>query len=483
MPSEFTKTWDCRHPRSTGTAKWCYMPVIVSEAVAVERCDVVVIGGGPGGSTTAALLAKRGRKVVLLERDRFPRFHIGESLLPASAPVLRELGLELELDRRFVRKYSARFLDDGADPSSPEATARYQFDEAFPPAIPYAWQVSRDEFDHLLLRNAESRGADVREGWRAREALWEGDTVVGVEADDATGARHVIRASVVVDATGRDALIARRHRDRARIAGLDKTAIFSQFRGGFRHSGNDAGQIEIIILAGTNDDGSTPGWAWYIPFLDGRSSAGFVLSTEVLRKLAPDARDHMQPSDLGHAREYEPRARDSSERLEAIFAAQIDRSPWMKQLLQGAERIEPVRAAADYSFRVSELAGNGWIAVGDSGGFLDPLFSTGAHMAMGGGQRAAEVIDLALEDGDVRAERFAGWSREVRRAGDLFLGAVQSFYRGELRSLLFARDQRSVLRRTITSMLAGDVFHDERTAALWVGYFRERFPVDLTPQS
>ena len=148
----------------------------------------------------------------------------------------------------------------------------------------------------------------------------------------------------------------------------------------------------------------------------------------------------------------------------------------MKKLIGDSKKIEPVRAAADFSFRVEELAGDGWLAVGDSGGFLDPLFSTGAHMAMGGGLRAADAIDAALTAGDVSAARFAEYSRAVRRAGDLFLGAVQSFYRGELRDLLFHPDQRPTLRKTITSMLAGDVFHDEKLPALWVGYFHERFP-------
>lgn len=441
-----------------------------------EQCDVVVVGGGPGGSTTAARLRQLGRRVILLERVRFPRFHIGESLLPASTPVLRALGLEEELDKRFIRKYSARFLDDGADdPFAPEATARYLFSDAFPPSIPHAWQVTRADFDELLLRNAQRLGADVREGWRAHRAILEGTNVVGVEALDPEGKPHVLRSRMVVDATGREALLSRQHRDKVRIPGLDKTAVFSQFRGGFRNPGIDAGQIEIIIMPG--GDPGTPGWGWYIPFKDGRSSAGFVLSSDVVKRDAPDLPSHVEPPSLGHPREYEPRPQASSDRLEAIFAEQIARSPSMRTLLGDAPRIEPVRAAADYSFRVRDLAGDGWVAVGDSAGFIDPLFSTGAHLAMGGGFRAAEIIDRAIADGDVGRHRFESYVRTALRAADLFLGAVQSFYRGELRHLLFTRDQRSVLRRTITSMLAGDVFHEEGEAPLWVPTLSERFPV------
>jgi len=162
-----------------------------------------------------------------------------------------------------------------------------------------------------------------------------------------------------------------------------------------------------------------------------------------------------------------------------LFDACIERSPWMKHLVGQSPKLEPVRAAADFSFRVDRLAGDGWLAVGDAAGFLDPLFSTGAHLAMGGGQRAARVIDEALRDNDTTAVRFAEFAQSLRKAGDLFLGAVQSFYRGELRDLLFHPDQRPALRKTITSMLAGDVFHDQAEPALWVGYFREHFPPRL----
>src|SRR4051794_34781465 len=152
-----------------------------------EELDVVVIGGGPGGSTAAALLAQRGRRVVVLEQQRFPRFHIGESLLPSSAPVLAMLGVTEEMDRRFIRKYSARFLDDSVDIESPDAVSRYAFSEAFPPSVPFAWEVSRAEFDELLLRRAAALGADVREGWRVERPIFEGTTVVGVEASGPGG--------------------------------------------------------------------------------------------------------------------------------------------------------------------------------------------------------------------------------------------------------------------------------------------------------
>ena len=446
---------------------------------AVEETEVVVIGGGPGGSTTAARLAQLGRRAIVLERARFPRFHIGESLLPCSLPVLRTLGVHEAIDRTFIRKYSARFLDDDAGVDGPDAMARYQFDEAFPPSLPYAWQVSRDGFDALLLDNAARLGAEVRQGWRVRRALMEGPAVVGVVADDPSGVSRTIRARVVVDATGRESLLtgaSAKAGSHQRITGLDKTAIFTHVRGGHRNQGIDEGQIEIVILAGANEDRSNPGWAWFIPFKDGRSSVGFVLSSEALRGRVRDAgaliaRGGPSP------REYEGRSPEQVARLDAVFRQEVERSPWMRKLIGDAPYVGEVRAAADYSFRVERLAGDGWLAVGDSTGFLDPLFSTGANLAIVGGDRAATAIDAALAQGDVSAARFEDYARSIRAAQDLFLGAVQSFYRGDLRGLLFAKDQRSTLRKTITSMLAGDVFHDPVKPALWASYFRERFPV------
>jgi flavin-dependent dehydrogenase len=447
-----------------------------------EDFEVVVVGGGPGGSTTAARLAQHGRRVLVLERDRFPRFHIGESLLPSSTPVLAELGLFEELDRLFVRKYSARFLDDGAGVGGPDSEARYAFAEAFPPAVPHAWEVTRAELDDLLLRNAARLGAEIREGVRVSRVLREGsgedDPVVGVEVETAEGVTRRIGARVVVDATGRDALLARGRRDKRRVPGLDKTAVFTQIQGGHRNAGIDEGQIEITILAGRNPDGTTPGWAWFIPFKDGRTSCGFVLSTPLVEAFMKGGRAALGDA-FGEVREYDEPSTDTRDKLTALFDACLERSPWMRHFMGDAPRIEPIRAAADFSFRVDRLYGDGWLAVGDAAGFLDPLFSTGAHLAIGGGDLAARSIDAALRASDVRAVRFEKYGRDLRRAADLFLGAVQSFYRGELRALLFARDQRPALRKTITSMLAGDVFHAEDGAALWVGYFRERFPAQV----
>ncbi|MFI5302764.1 MAG: NAD(P)/FAD-dependent oxidoreductase, partial [Polyangiales bacterium] len=320
-----------------------------------------------------------------------------------------------------------------------------------------------------------------------REAIVdERDRVIGVVAVDREGVVHRITAKVVVDATGREALVAKHKRTRHRVPGLDKTAIFTQFRGGFRNPGDDAGQIEILVLdhAEARAAGQTAGWGWYIPFKDGRSSAGFVLPTSTLRTgfeglPISHARDDVAAGAGTDELTTRAQADSTSERLEPTYRALVARSPWMQTLLEGTTRLEPVRAAADYSFRVSEVAGDGWIAVGDAGGFLDPLFSSGANLALAGAVRGAEGSDAALVAGDVSRARFDRYDRDVRAAAALFLGPVQAFYRGELQTYLFAEKPREIVRKMITTMLAGDVFPRSKDEARWVPFFRERFPATL----
>lgn len=415
-------------------------------APAMQDCDVLILGGGPGGSTLAATLAPRGVRAIVLERERFPRFHIGESLLPKSMEVIQKLGLAEAMDQRFLRKYGARFLC-----SETRRVAAYRFAEAFDPTYPYAYEVQRADFDELLLRHAAARGADVREEWEARDVIFEGGRAVGVRARDLRGARGertpevTLRAPVVVDATGRDTFLATRTRRKATIARLDKTAFYSHYRGAFRQEGEDEGNIQIVIFE--------HGWFWFIPFKGELTSVGFVASS-----------DHV-------------RARPKGETLDAFFDRTVGLSSWATEFLAGAERLRPVSAVADYSYRIDQLAGDGWLFVGDAGGFLDPLFSTGAHLAMKGADLAAPVIERALASGDTSRAAFADYEIAIREAVDMFLGAVQGFYEGSLRELIFAESQRTAMRKLVTSMLSGDVFHPAENRPIWTGFLRGRYPV------
>jgi flavin-dependent dehydrogenase len=384
----------------------------------------------------AAALAKHGRQVVLLERERFPRFHLGESLLPASMPVLDRIGVLEAARARFLVKHGAHFhAADGR-------RARYGFEHAHGATADNGWalQVARDELDELLLRHAASLGVEVREEWEATRVVLEGGRAVAVEARDAGGRTETLHASFVVDATGREAMMAHATQTSSRISGLDKTALFTHVRGAWRDEGERAGDIQVVLFDG--------GWVWLIPFADGRTSVGAVVGRAW----------------IANAPAREP---------EAMLDRALREAPTAARMLEGAERMFTPRATADFSTRVRDLSGDGWVAIGDAGGFIDPLFSTGAHLAICGGALAADAIDAALTEGDVARSRFAAWEAEIRRASDTFVGLVQAFYDGALAQYLFVEPQHPVLKKSITSLLSGDVFGDD---ARWRRDLRERFP-------
>jgi flavin-dependent dehydrogenase len=220
--------------------------------------------------------------------------------------------------------------------------------------------------------------------------------------------------------------------------------VFTQVRGAWRGEGERAGDIQIVVVRSEE-----PWWLWLIPFADGRTSVGAVVSPGWLR---------------AHAEAKGP---------EAILDAALSECPAAAAMLAGSERLFEPRATADFSFRVRALHGPGWLAIGDASGFIDPLFSTGAHLAMHGALRAAEAIDAALSDGDLSPARFDDWEREMRHGAELYLGAVQAFYAGDLTSYLFAEPQHPFLRRAITTLLSGEVFDVE---APWARTLRAKFP-------
>jgi flavin-dependent dehydrogenase len=415
--------------------------------------DVIVAGGGPGGAIVAARLAQKGRRVMVLERERFPRFHLGESLLPQSMGALSAVGVLEAVDARFLRKHGASFHD-----SSSGRSVRFDFADAFHAKYRNAYQVPRDTFDELLLRRAEELGADVREGWSVTRVRFEEGRAVGVDARDPEGTAHRIDAPVVVDATGRDALLAHARRTTERIASLDTTALFSHWDGAFRDDGDREGDIQIVLFGWDADgpsDAPPGGWFWFIPFKDKRTSVGAVVRGEWMRA-------------------------NKGESIETLYGRAIAESPVATRFLANAKQLWPAKATADFSFRVRDMSGDGWLAVGDSGGFIDPLFSTGAHVAMHGALHAADAIDAALAAGDVSRERFLGWETYVRQGVELFLTMVESFYRGMLPPLLFADKPHPYLRRVITSMLAGDVFDGD---SRWIKDARSRFQMQGAPKS
>ncbi len=414
--------------------------------------DVVVVGGGPGGSICSTRLAQGGAKVLVLEKARFPRFHLGESLLPRSLDVLEAIGVLDEVHATFIPKYGARFHDEVKGRKD-----RFSFDGAWKNDRTHAYQVQRATFDKVLLDHAARSGVDVREEWSVTGAVRDGERVVGVLARDPAGREHRFDAKYVVDASGRDALFAHAARSTEKIVDLDQTAIFTHFRGVARQPGKLEGDIDIVIFRQPGE--ARPNWFWFIPFKDGQTSVGAVVSRSWVKeqraKLGASADQAIGPG---------------GDDVTALFHAALADSRTARELLGDATMEWPAaRATADFSYRVRELTGEGWIAVGDAGGFIDPLFSTGAHLAMSGGKAAADtLLQLLALDPQARAasekHELAAWEKMLRAGAETFILAVQAFYAGPLMDSIFAENKHQALRRSITSLLAGDVFTD----AVWL---------------
>lgn len=419
-----------------------------------ESFDVVIVGGGPGGSVCASRLAQRGVRALVLEKERFPRFHLGESLLPGSMPVLEEIGVLPVALETFIHKYGARFHDDVRGRKD-----RFGFDGAWNPKHQHAFEVPRDLFDKVLLEHAAKLGADVREQWTVTGAVRdEHGRVTGVLADAPDGTHVTIDAKYVVDASGRDALFAHAARTTEKIVDLDQTALFSHYENVPRPTGKLAGDIDIVIFRESAE--SRPNWFWMIPFKDGRTSVGAVVSRRWIKE---------------HRAKIGASANETS-----LLNTAIAESKTATELLAGSTNLWPeARAAADFSYRVRDLSGPGWIAVGDAGGFIDPLFSTGAHLAMCGGKAAADMLVELLGASDARTREeadIAKWSAWLRLGAETFILAVQAFYAGPLMESIFAENKHAALRRSITSLLAGDVFTD----AVWLRDTRLRLKEMLT---
>jgi len=382
--------------------------------------DVAVIGGGPGGSSAATALARRGRRVLVLERERFPRFHIGESQLSWINEVLQALGAhEAVAGAGFIEKWGATFR-------APDAAAdQYaDFEAAVETPTPRTFQVLRERFDEILLRHAGRCGATVLEAHRFVEAVFDADGVT-LRYADAGGAEQSVRVGVVVDASGRAGVLAKRFGRHEVDPVLRNIAVHAQYEGIPRERGRRAGDIRVF----TRPD---MGWLWLIPLSDTVTSVGAVIPQAV------------------HRREARATAEES-------LAHYLTDTPAAAPLLTGARRVSAARFDADYSYLATRMAGDRWVAVGDAAAFLDPIFSTGVLLAMQGGLDAAEAIDEGLRGGDVGAGAFVGYERLVRRRYHHFRRFVVGFYDPAFRELWFVRPRRLVgVYRAVVSVLAGN---------------------------
>ena len=395
---------------------------------AVERTEVVVIGGGPAGATAAAVAAQRGRRVALFERERFPRFHVGESLIPETFGVFERLGmLDALRGSRFVEKHSVQFVNERGVLSEP-----FYFADHKPQESSQTWQVRRSEFDEMMLRNAARLGVDVHEGARVLEVLFDGTgseaRARGVRVQDEAGLVRTVEADVVVDASGQGAMIQSRLGLRDWDQELKKAAIWSYWKGATRGTGRDEGATLVLQLD------EKQGWFWYIPLHDDIVSVGVV---------------------AGHDYLFKNRATKDSD---AIYREEISRCPGLIPRLEQAEMIEPVRVAKEYSYRSRQVAGKGWVLVGDAFGFLDPLYSSGILLALKSGELAGDAVADALGAGDTTAERLGAWAPDFIRGMERMRRLVVEFYDGFNFGKFVKRHPH--LKGHITDMLIGDLFNE-----------------------
>jgi flavin-dependent dehydrogenase len=390
--------------------------------------DVVVIGGGPAGSTTSTLLAQRGYRVGLFERERFPRFHIGESLIPETYWVLKRLNMLPKMQRsQFVKKYSVQFVN-----ASGKLSAPFYFQDNKPHECSQTWQVVRSEFDHMMLENAREHGVDAHEGVHVLDVLFEGDRAAGVRIREARGADREIRATVVVDASGQAALLQNRFRLRIWDPVLNKGAIWTYWQGAYRDAGRDEGATMVLQTADRS------GWFWYIPLHDDIVSVGVVAPFDYLFK-----------GRSGHARTYEE---------------EVERCPAVKKRVSVGRRVTGYFVTRDYSYRSTRVAGDGWVLVGDAFGFLDPLYSSGVLLALKSGEFAADAIVEGIEAGDTSAAQLGKWGPQFNEGVDRMRRLVCEYYDG----FSFGRFVRAYpeLRGTVTDLLIGDLFND-RVDRVW----------------
>jgi flavin-dependent dehydrogenase len=381
-------------------------------------CDALIVGGGPAGSTAAAFLVRRGRTVILLERDRHPRFHIGESLLPANMPILERLGV-LEAVRRIgVLKLGADF--PALDGSGFHV---FRFGRALGATPSFAFQVKREEFDELLFQHAASLGVDARQGIRVRNIDFSADGVTAhAESDD--GARFPVRARYLIDATGRDALLGNLLKLRRKHPRHRSAALFAHFLGVERRAGDDAGNISIYA--------HEHGWAWMIPLRDGIVSVGIVADPWL----------------------FKSRREPPGEFLRRI----LDEVPGASERMAGAEIVGNLHATGNYSYLCNRLTGPRWLMAGDAGAFVDPIFSTGVFLAMRSAERAAEVVDRTLAEPALERRLQRAYESEAW-AGLRALSWFIERFNAPATRMLFADPRNAFgMEQAVISMLAGDVF-------------------------
>jgi len=390
-----------------------------------NKYDVIVIGGGPAGSTVASILAREGRKVVLFEKERFPRHHIGESLMTDTYLTFERMGL---LDKMkaspFVRKYSVQF----ANPAGKESRPFYFF-EALHHESAVTWQITRAQFDLMLIEHAGEQGADVHQETQIKRVLFDGDRAYGVEALMTDGTLQTYEAPVVVDATGQSAMLSNKFGWRVRDPKLKKAVLYSYFKDAHREPDLNGGATLVLRTPlGSN------GWFWYIPLENDITSVGVVADPEYLVK---------------------GRGQD----LAKIFQEEIDKVESVRRRVEGGTRVDKIYSILDYSYRSTHNAGDGFILIGDAYGFLDPIYSSGVLLALKMAELAADRIHDAFANNDFSAARLGQSQEKLDKGIESMRKLVYAFYNEGFSFSQFLRKYPEQ-RVNIITLLMGNVFKD-----------------------
>ncbi|HYP62480.1 MAG TPA: NAD(P)/FAD-dependent oxidoreductase, partial [Acidocella sp.] len=379
----------------------------------VQDCDVLVVGGGPAGASVAALLAERGRRVVLVEKDRHPRFHIGESLLPHNLPLLDRLGVRAQIETSGQHKHGIEFVSPFHGKS-----VRYDFAKAWDKRFPYAFQVRRSVFDEILFRNAAAKGAEVIEECRVTSVD------LTQERPLVTAGERRWRARFVVDASGRDTLLASQLNAKARNPRNDSAAIFGHFTGARRLEGQAEGNITIVWF--------DKGWFWFIPLADGTTSIGAVCPAGVFKNRGTD--------------------------LQSFFMGLIASSPEIADRLKDATLVGEVTATGNYSYESKITSGRNYLMAGDACAFIDPVFSTGVYLAMKTGFWAAEAVEACLEKPQAASRVLKRYDALTRRALGSFTWFIYRIREPAMRNLFMSPRNIFRLEEAVLSLLAGGIF-------------------------
>jgi flavin-dependent dehydrogenase len=386
-----------------------------------ETCDVFILGGGPAGSTAAALLAERGRKVVIVDKERHPRFHIGESMLPMSTPLFERLGVREEVEKIGMIKYGAEFV-------SPleRHTVTFDFSKACNADYPSTYQVRRSQLDEILFRNSGRKGARTVEECRVTDVEFPKSNAedVRISAEMKDGGKRTWKARFFIDASGRDTFLSRRFDMKKRNHEHCTAAMFGHFEGAKRLAGKEEGNISIFWF--------DHGWFWFIPLRDGQTSVGAVCNAEYMKSRKGDARQ--------------------------FFFDTIARCPPLAERLKDAKLPGGVTATGNYSYFSDRMHGERWILVGDAWAFVDPVFSSGVLLGMNSAVWGVEAVDAFLRDPATAPEALRVFEKTVRAGVRDFSWFIYRMTTPGIEDLFMHPSEKLNIQPSVISLLAGDLF-------------------------